>query len=77
MRHAYRGHGFGGGFHGFNGFKGGFHGFRSGRHFHGYGYGRPFHGFGRPHFNGYRMRPFHGRPFNRNFRACKPAGFEC
>ena len=33
--------------------------------------------FGRPHFHGYRMRSFHGRPFNRNFRACKPAGFEC
>ena len=80
MRHAYRGHGFGGyrgGVHGFNGFRGGFHGFGPGRRFHGYGFGRPFHGFGRPHFNGGRMRLFRGRPFNRNFRACKPAGFEC
>ena len=77
MRHAYRGHGFGGGFHGFNGFRGGIHGFGPGRHFHGNGYGRHFHGFARPHFHGGRMRHFHGRPFNRNFRACKPAGFEC
>lgn len=77
MRHAYRGHGFGGGFHGFNGFSGGFHGFGPGRRFHGYGFARHFHGFGRPHFHGCRMRPFHGRPFNRNFRACKPAGFKC
>ena len=53
------------------------HGFGFGRpHFNGRGYGYGFgHDFSGP-FHGGR-RPFHGRPFNRNFRACKPAGFEC